>query len=43
MDSTAAALCKDNNIPVLVFDLARPDNIFDACMGENVGTLVSAE
>jgi uridylate kinase len=40
MDSTAAALCKDNNIPVLVFDLARPDNIYDACMGENVGTIV---
>ena len=27
MDSTAAAMCKDNNIPILVFDLARPDNI----------------
>jgi len=35
MDSTAAAMCKDNNIPILVFDLARPDNIYDACMGEN--------
>ena len=34
MDSTAAAMCKDNNIPILVFDLARPDNIYDACMGE---------
>lgn len=40
MDSTAAAMCKDNKIPVLVFDIARPDNIFDACMGENVGTIV---
>jgi uridylate kinase len=40
MDSTAAAMCKDNNIPILVFDLARPDNIYDACMGENIGTLV---
>lgn len=40
MDSTAAAMCKDNNIPIIVFDLARPDNIFDACMGEPVGTLV---
>ncbi len=40
MDSTAAAMCKDNNIPILVFDLARPDNIFDACMGENIGTIV---
>ncbi len=40
MDSTAAALCKDNNIPILVFDLARPDNIYDACMGEKIGTIV---
>ena len=40
MDSTAAAMCKDNNIPILVFDLARPDNIYDACMGKNIGTVV---
>ncbi len=40
MDSTAAAMCKDNNIPIIVFDLARPDNILDACMGKQVGTLV---
>ena len=40
MDSTAAAMCKDNNIPILVFDLARPDNIYYACIGENIGTVV---
>ena len=40
MDSTAAAMCKDNNIPILVFDIARPDNIYDACMGARIGTLV---
>lgn len=40
MDSTSAAMCKDNNIPIIVFDLGRPDNIYDAVMGENVGTLV---
>ncbi len=40
MDSTAAAMCKDNNVPILVFDLDRPDNIYDACMGENIGTIV---
>lgn len=40
MDSTAAAMCKDNNIPILVFDLGRPDNIYDACMGVKIGTLV---
>ncbi len=41
MDSTAATLCRDNNMPMLVFDLARPDNIFDAAMGKTIGTLVS--
>ncbi len=41
MDSTSAAMCKDNNIPIIVFNLARPDNIYDAIMGKNVGTLVS--
>lgn len=40
MDSTAAAMCKDNEIPILVFDLSRPDNIYDACMGKEIGTLV---
>lgn len=40
MDSTAASMCKDNNIPILVFNLKRPDNIFDACVGKSVGTLV---
>jgi uridylate kinase len=40
MDSTAASMCKDNHIPILVFDLSRPDNIYDACLGKNVGTLV---
>ncbi|MDE7279558.1 MAG: UMP kinase, partial [Oscillospiraceae bacterium] len=28
MDSTAASMCKDNNIPILVFNLKRPDNIY---------------
>ncbi len=40
MDSTAATLCKDNELPMLVFDLSRPDNIYDAIMGVNVGTIV---
>ncbi|MCH5192323.1 MAG: UMP kinase [Oscillospiraceae bacterium] len=40
MDSTAASMCKDNNIPILVFDLRKPDNIYDACMGKKVGTIV---
>ncbi len=43
MDMTAAALCRDNKMPMLVFDLGRPDNIFDACMGENIGTLITSD
>ena len=41
MDSAAAAICTENNIPIIVFDLNRPDNIFDAVMGKTVGTLVT--
>lgn len=40
MDSTATALCKDNNIPILVFGIANPENMVKAVLGENVGTLV---
>ena len=43
MDSTAAALCRDNGMTMLVFDLSRPDNIYDACMGKQIGTLVVPE
>lgn len=40
MDGTAATLCRDNKLPILVFDLADPTNIARAVQGENVGTLV---
>lgn len=40
MDSTATSLCKDNNIPVIVFALDNPGNIKRAVCGENVGTIV---
>ncbi len=40
MDSTAAALCKDNNIPILVFNLNDPRNIIRAVEGQNIGTVV---
>ena len=40
MDSTATALCKDNNIPILVFGIAEPENMVRAVKGEHVGTLV---
>ncbi len=41
MDSAAAAICTENNIPIIVFNLDNPDNIYDAVMGKNVGTLVT--
>lgn len=40
MDSTAIALCKENNIPILVFDLSVRGNIRRAVMGESIGTMV---
>ncbi len=40
IDSTAASLCRDNKLPMLVFDLSRPDNIYDAVMGKDIGTVV---
>ena len=40
MDSTAASLCRDNNIPILVFNLSDPENIVRAAKGENIGTIV---
>ncbi len=40
MDSTAASLCNDNNLPILVFNLENPDNIVRAIAGDNVGTVV---
>ncbi len=43
MDSTAAAMCRENGIPVLVFSLADPDNILAAIQGENIGTIVKED
>lgn len=40
MDSTAASLCKDNNIPIIVFGLDDPDNIIKVVKGENIGTSI---
>ena len=40
MDSTAASLCKDNNIPILVFSIEQPENILSAVCGESIGTLL---
>ena len=43
MDSTASALCKDNDLPILVFSIEDPENIYRAVCGENIGTVVSSE
>ena len=40
MDSTAATLCMDNHIPILVFNLEDPENIVRAAHGETIGTVV---
>lgn len=40
MDSTAASLCMDNDIDILVFNLNNPENIVSAMVGENIGTVV---
>jgi len=43
MDPSAISLCKDNQIPLLVFKLDVPGNIKRAVMGENIGTLITAK
>jgi len=43
MDSTAASLCKDNNIPLIVFDINGHGNIKRAVFGENIGTYLGGE
>ena len=40
MDSTASALCKDNDLPILVFSIEDPENIYKAVCGEDIGTVV---
>ncbi|MDD6483402.1 MAG: UMP kinase [Clostridiales bacterium] len=41
MDSTAASMCRDNNMPILVFGLNEPENIVKAVKGDKIGTLVN--
>ena len=43
MDATAASMCKDNHLPMLVFDLSDPKNIVRAVRGEPIGTVVLPE
>jgi len=43
MDSTAASLCKDNHIPIIVFSINEQGNILRAVLGEAIGTIVGGE
>ena len=43
MDSTAASLCKDNKMKLIVFNMNKPGNIVKAVKGEKIGTLVTVE
>ncbi|MGD0666397.1 MAG: UMP kinase [Bryobacteraceae bacterium] len=40
MDSTAIAMCRDNKLPIIVFNLNTPGNIMRVAMGEPVGTVI---
>lgn len=42
MDSTAISLCKDNNLPIIIFNLNETGNIKKVVTGEKIGSLVSA-
>lgn len=42
MDTTAVSLCKDNNLPMIIFNMNRPGNILRVVSGEKVGSLVTA-
>jgi uridylate kinase len=41
LDATAVSLCMENDLPIVVFDLNKPDNITRVAVGEPVGTLIS--
>jgi uridylate kinase len=41
MDATAFALCRDNNLPIVVFDMNQPGNIREVVRGADIGTLIS--
>lgn len=43
MDATAISLCRENSLPVLVFDLTQPGNLLRVIQGEPIGTLVKGE
>jgi uridylate kinase len=42
MDATAISLCRENNLPILVFNLNTHGNIRRVCLGEKIGSIVTA-
>ncbi len=42
MDATAIVMCRDNDLPLRIFDLTRPNALIQAMSGEEVGSLVTA-
>lgn len=40
MDATAIVLCRDQNMPIMVFDVTRPGGLVDAVLGKPIGTIV---
>ena len=43
MDLTAVSLCQENNLPMIVFNMDVPDNLYKLVKGENVGTVINNE
>jgi uridylate kinase len=41
MDTTAFTLSKENNLPIIVFDMNTSDNLFKVVKGNNIGTRVN--
>ena len=41
MDMTAFTLSKENNLPIIVFDMNKEGNLLKVVLGENIGTLVN--
>jgi uridylate kinase len=40
MDLTATTMCKENNLPIVVFNMDVKGNLFRVLSGENIGTLI---
>ena len=43
MDASAVALCRDNDIPIVVFNVREPGNLADVLAGRGIATIVQGE